>query len=247
MQELKAPLLDNKAKQFIQQVCGKFLFLGRAVDSTLLCPISAIASQSSKPTKDTMRQTLQLRDYLAMQEDTVLSYHASDMVLAVHSNASYLSKPKACSRAGGHFFLSSNTTVPPNNGAVLNIAHIIKNIMSLATEAELAGLYIMVHEAVYIRIILKELGHKQPPTPLQTDNAMADAVINGKIQPKRTKTIDMRFHQLRDRECQQQFQIYWQPGKLNYADYWTKHLQNHIIVTCGKNSSCHSLFSKYYK
>ena len=41
MQELKAPLLDNKAKQFVQQVCCKFLFLGRAVDGTLLCPISA--------------------------------------------------------------------------------------------------------------------------------------------------------------------------------------------------------------
>jgi hypothetical protein len=53
-QESKAPLLDNKAKQFIQQVCGKFLFLGRAVDSTILCPISAIALQSSKPTEDTM-------------------------------------------------------------------------------------------------------------------------------------------------------------------------------------------------
>ena len=35
--------------------------------------------------------------------------------------------------------------------------------MSLATEAELVGLYIMAREAVYIRIILKELGHKQPP------------------------------------------------------------------------------------
>jgi hypothetical protein len=131
-----------------------------------------------------MRQNLQLLNYLATQEDAVLSYHASNMVLAVHSNASYLSKPKACSRAGGHFFLSSNTTVPPNNGAVLNIAHIIKNVMSSATEAELAGLYIMVHEAEYIRLILKEFGHKQPPTPLQTNNAMADTVINGKIQPK---------------------------------------------------------------
>ena len=53
MQESKAPRLDNKAKLFIQQVCGKFLFLGRAVDSTLLCPFSVIASQSSKPSKDT--------------------------------------------------------------------------------------------------------------------------------------------------------------------------------------------------
>jgi hypothetical protein len=108
---LKASLLDNKAKRFIHQVWGKFLFLGRVVDSTstLLCLISTIASQSFKPTEDTMRQTLQLLDYLATQEDAVFSYHASNMVLAVHSNASYLSKPKAQSRAGGHFFLSERT------------------------------------------------------------------------------------------------------------------------------------------
>ncbi len=52
-QESKVPLLEDKAKRFIQQVCGKFLLLGRAFDSTLLCPISTIASQSSKPTEDT--------------------------------------------------------------------------------------------------------------------------------------------------------------------------------------------------
>jgi len=52
----------------------------------------------------------------------------------------------------------------------------------------------MAWEAVYIRIILEEMGHTQPPTPIQTDNAMADAVINGKIQPKCTKAMDMRFH-----------------------------------------------------
>jgi hypothetical protein len=217
-----APL--NKAdKKFIQQVCGKFLYLARAVDPTLLCPISAIASQSANPTTDTMEQTQQLLDYIATQDDAVITYNASDMVLAVHSDASYLSEPKARSRAGGHFFLSTAKDAPPNNGAILNIAHIIKHVMASATEAELAALYIVAREAVYIRIILEELGHKQPATPLQTDNSMADAVCNGKIQPKRTKAMDMRFHWLRDRECQEQFRIYWRPGKLNYADYWTKH------------------------
>ena len=76
-----------------------------------------------------MRQTKQLLDYIATQEEAVLTYNASDMKLAAHSDASYLSKPKARSRAGGHFFLSSNATVPHNNGAVLNIAHIIKHGM----------------------------------------------------------------------------------------------------------------------
>jgi hypothetical protein len=108
--ELTAHLLDAKAKRFIQQLCGKFLFLGKAVDSTLLCPISTIAFQSAKPATDTIQQTLQLLNYLATQEDAVLSYHASDMVLAIHSNASYLSELKAHSRAGGHF---SYQVTPP--------------------------------------------------------------------------------------------------------------------------------------
>jgi hypothetical protein len=95
--------------------------------------------------------------------------------------------------------------------------------MSSATEAKLTGLYIMARKAVYIRIILKEMGHKQLPTPLQTNNLMAEEVTNCKVQPKHTKAMDMRFHWLRDRECQRQFRIYWRPGKLNYADYCTKH------------------------
>ena len=77
-----------------------------------------------------------------------MTYNASDMKLAVHSDASYLSEPKARSRAGGHFFLSNEGTVPGNNVAVLNIAHIIKHVMSPATKSELAALYIMAKEAV---------------------------------------------------------------------------------------------------
>ncbi len=94
-QESMAPPLDANDKKFIQQVCGKFIFLGRAVDSTILCPVSAIAAQSSQPTEETMLHTQQLLDYLASQEEAVLTYNTSNMILAVHSNASYLSEPKA--------------------------------------------------------------------------------------------------------------------------------------------------------
>ena len=92
-------------KKFIQKVCGKFLFYGRAIDSTVLTPISAIASQSANPTKETLAHTNQLLNYLATQEKAVLTYNCSEMVMAVHSDASYLCKPKAKSRAGGHFLL----------------------------------------------------------------------------------------------------------------------------------------------
>ena len=95
-----------------------------------------------------MKQTKQLLNYIAAQEESVLTYSASDMKLVAHSNASYLSETKARSRVGGHFFLSSGSTIPQNNGSVLNIAHIIKHVISSAAEAELAALYIMARGGV---------------------------------------------------------------------------------------------------
>ena len=96
--------------------------------------------------------------------------------------------------------------------------------MSSAAEAELGALYINARKAVEMRTILHEMGHPQPPTPMQTDNSTAEGIINKKVQPKRTKAMDMRFHWLRDRGVnQKQFRFYWRPGPLNYADYWTKH------------------------
>ncbi len=79
-------------------------------------------------------------------------------------------------------------------------------------EAEIGALYLNAQEVVYLRQILVEMGHPQPPTPIQTDNTTAEGVVNHKIQPKRTKAMDMHFHWLRDRKQRQQFWIYWRPG-----------------------------------
>jgi len=53
--------------------------------------------------------------------------------------------------------------------------------------------------------------------------SLQGARINNKIQPKRTKAMDMRFHWLRDREAQGRFRIHWHPGKTDLVDYFTKH------------------------
>jgi hypothetical protein len=79
---LKAPTVNPTEKKFIQKVCGKFLFYGRAVHSTVLTPIRTIASQSANPTKETLAHTNQLLDYLTTQEEAVLTYNRSEMVMA---------------------------------------------------------------------------------------------------------------------------------------------------------------------
>ena len=101
-----------------------------------------------------MKKINQLLDCAATHLDAAVNFRVSNMVLAVHSDASYLSKTKARSREGGHFFLSKDDTYPENNGAVLTISHIIKAIMSSAAEAELGALYINCRGAIPARQLL---------------------------------------------------------------------------------------------
>ena len=114
----------------------------------------------------------------------------------------------------GYYFISKDSEVPPNNGAVHTAAKIIKAGMSSAAEAELGGLYILMPGYRCPREkTLEELKHKQPRTPMQTDNSTAMGVVSNKIQPKQTKAMDMIFHWLSCRDLQGQFRYYWLHGE----------------------------------
>ncbi len=170
----------------------------------MLVALGSLATQQANPTKNTMTKVTQFLDYTATHPDAIVTYHSSNMVLAGHSDASYLSESNARSRAGGHFFMSNNTAKPPNNGAILTTAQVTKVVMSSAAEAEVGALYINCREAVPARQTLEFMGHPQPPTPMQTDNTTALGIINDNVL-KKLKSMDMKSHWLRDRIFCRQF------------------------------------------
>jgi hypothetical protein len=53
-------------------------------------PLNDIATEHTKATEKTQAATNQMLDYLATHPDAIIRYHASDMVLHIHSDASYL-------------------------------------------------------------------------------------------------------------------------------------------------------------
>ena len=95
--------------------------------------------------------------------------------------------------------------------------------MSSAAKAEVEALYINANHAAPLRTTIHKLGHIQPLTPLKTDNSTAGGILNSTSRQQRLKAIDMRFYWLRDHVEQGQFNVYWAPGTLNFADYFTKH------------------------
>jgi hypothetical protein len=58
-----------------------------------------------KRLRKTQAATNQLLNYLATHPDATIRYHASDMILHIHSDASYLLGSNSRSRLGGLFFL----------------------------------------------------------------------------------------------------------------------------------------------
>ena len=91
----------------VQQVIGGCLYYGRSVDDTILPALSATASEQSNTTENTEKKVLKLLNYLATHPEANVRFHASDMVLNIHSDASYLSEPRARSRLAGYLFLGS--------------------------------------------------------------------------------------------------------------------------------------------
>ena len=159
--------------------------------------LSDIAASQAKATKSTMGALKQLLDYLTTHQKAETRYKESPMVLHVHSDGSYLSAPKARSRAAGYFFLSDNPIQPQQakmNGTVHVLCKIIKSVLGSAAECEIASAYMNAQEAVPMRNTLEELGHHQPPTPIQVDNTTALGFIKKQIKQKRSKAIDMRFY-----------------------------------------------------
>ena len=226
--------LDKAGILRVQSITGTLLFYSRAVDSTARVAIGSISAEQSKATENTNKKITRLLNYFATHPNATIRYYASGMVLYFHSDASYLSEPKARSRIGGHFFLSSRPTdpnrqplatdtPPPNNGAIQTNSTILNVVVASAAESETGGMFYNSQDGVPMRVALHEMGHLQPPTHCRGDNSTAIGIANHTIKQRRSKAMDMRYFWLQDREAQNQFKYYWDKGEGNLADYHTKH------------------------
>ena len=198
------------------------MFYARAIDSTMLHALNNIATATVNGTEETLAATKHFLNYAACNPNAKIRYCASKMILQIHGDAAYLNAPNSRSRMAGYHFLGDKDR-KTFNGAILVLAKIIRNVMSSASESEIGGLFMNAKAAVPIRNCLIDLGHPQPPTPLTTDNSTARGIIRGTMKQKMSNDNDMRFRWLNCRVNQQQFDVFWEKGIHQLADYPTKH------------------------
>ncbi len=229
--------LSPYAIKRVQDILGTLLYYGRTVDPTLLTALSSIAAHQTNDTTAVAKGYQQLLDYVATHLNAGILYKACDMIHAVHTDASYLSEQAGKSCGSGHFYLTNDGNKNFNNGAILTLLSIVKQVMSSASDAELAALDYDCKLAIPLCKTLEEMGHPQHKrTMVTTDNITAQGLTMGTMTPKATKSMDQHFHWLKCCRAQQQFLYLWHHSINNRADYARKHL----------TAKCHQAVWSFY-
>jgi hypothetical protein len=120
----------------LQQITGKFLYYSRTVDPTMNVTLSTLALQQIKATGQTKKDSIKFLNYCATHPAATMHYHASDMILKIHSDASYNSESGAQSRMGGHFYLGScSSNNDAKQGTILASTAVMQAVLASASEA----------------------------------------------------------------------------------------------------------------
>jgi hypothetical protein len=234
------PPLTKDEITTLQQILGVLLYYARAVDHSLLTALNKLSSEQAAPTASTLQAAYRILHYADTYPDAKITFFPSTMQLVVHSDASYNSERNARSRAGGIFFLPRLPTSPyrtsaiPHptkqplllNGLIDASTTIIRTVVASACEAEYAALFHNCQQALSLRLALDFLGYPQKPTSIISDNLCAVNIANGSAKPKKSKSMNMRYHWVRDQLHLHLFSIAWAPGEHNLADFFTKTVPN---------------------
>ena len=155
------------------------LYYVRAIDTTLLPAQNSITAKQAHPTTITKQQCNCILDYLHTYPDVYGWYHLSDIQFSIDSDAAYLVDLDTKSRIVGYFQLNTgqkDTTFL--NGALHIECKTLCHVIESLAEAKTAWVFHNCQAPIPIQYMLHELGHKQQPTVVKTDNATTFNFIN---------------------------------------------------------------------
>ena len=164
----------------------------------MLKKINELGSVQATATENVALKVDAFLQYAATYPVTKVIYHASDMTLHTHSDASYLGESKSRSCFVGFHFLGQQhrlSTIPTTliNGGLLIHSSILDSVVSSAAEAELGGLFATMRDATTtLRNILADVGNLQSASTIQTDNKCAEGIAHGTVKSKCSKAFAMR-------------------------------------------------------
>jgi len=197
---------------------GKLLYASCCTRPDITAAVSHLSRFMSKPLKMHWEMAKRVLRYLKGTADHGLVFSGVAPLEPVFwQDASYADDEDRRSRTG---------YVAVMGGAAVSWGSKRQQTVALSTvEAEYMALCAATCEAVFLRSLLSELGHKQAgPTVMQEDNQGCIALSKSRMTTGRSKHIDVRYHFCREKMESGEIEVTYCPSHLQLADILTKAL-----------------------
>ena len=104
-----------------------------------------------------------------------------------------------------------------------------RSIAQSSAEAEYYAAVSAANEALWLKQLLKDMGHKQGTVDIYEDNEACIALTKNPQDHKKTKHIQIKYHVVRDYVKQKLVNFKYCPTKDQLADMFTKGLSGSIL------------------
>jgi hypothetical protein len=209
-----------------QSHVGSIMFAASTVRTDLQLACSRLSLGNKSPSPEHQAQVLKSLRYLFNTKDMALRYRhdpeCDHLVLTGYTDANY--NKTGCSQSGYLFLLA---------GAAISWASKRQTAPTMSsTEAELVAAVTASQEAIYLRRLLKEIGHEQrAPTVVFTDNTAVLDLVKTEKRLGNSKHFN-RLAWLRHQVKEQIISLQFVPTTAQAADYLTKVLPLTPFTRC---------------
>ena len=202
-----------------QQAIGCFTYVSTATIPDIAAAVSILSTFMSDPSKEHWTGIKRLLRYVTRTLNFGLKFRAhGDKELYGYSDANCALDVDTRRSTSGYVFKIADSTISWSSRKQATVA-------KSTTEAEYVSLSQATQEAIWMRQLLSDIGHKvDKPTLLYEDNQGAIEIAKNQRFHSRTKHINITFHFIRERISSNEIKVMYCESESMLADVTTKGL-----------------------
>lgn len=221
LQKSRGEAIDVEISRYRSEI-GSMMYIMTQTRADLAYPISKLSKYLSNPSPTHQKALTTAYRYLRGCADQGLLFRVdpkdpNNTQVYGYSDSDFAGDLDSRKSTSGYVFMLA--------GAAISWRSKQQDIIAKSScEAEYIALDAAASEAVWLRLLLKELGYPQGPTMIYEDNTSCIDLAHNPENHNRTKHIDVKFHYIRQLIENKEIELSWLETSKMVADTMTKPL-----------------------
>ena len=204
---------------------GSLMYLSVTTRPDIAQAVGALARYMSAPTNAHWQAAKHVLRYLSGTADYGIAFGAPGSGLKAFCDADYAGDQDTRRSTTGYLFTL-------NGGAISWSSRLQPTVAVSTTEAEYMAAAYAIKEALWLRILLHDLGHDISTITIQADSQSAIKLLKNPVFSMRSKHIDVIYHFARERVARKDIAFEYIPTTEMAADALTKPLATEKFKAC---------------